>query len=346
MKRGVIGALLGAVLAVLLASTGAIAQTVELKVSHYLPPNHQMHKQLEAWTAELAQRSNGRLKLAIFPAAQMGPMPRQYDLARTGVADIAFFLHGALPGRFPLTEISHLPYAFNRGEGASAKALSTAEASGILTELSSKLAAEHEGTKLLYFIATPTLSLFFNRPAVRSPAGLRGLRMRHNGPIASAMLEAWGATPAAVAPAELADSLSKGTIAGMFFNYEAAKSFQMAESVKSVTQLDAAAGTFALVMNAEKYKSLPEDLRKLIDDTTGPAAARKVGAIYDQAEAEGRAYLRAANAEIPELSGAERAAFEELAKPITASFIARVEAKGIKARQFYDELRAAVGAAK
>ena len=142
MKRGMIGTLLGAVLAVSLASLGAMAQTIELKVSHYLPPNHQMHKQLEAWSAELAQRSNGRLRLAIFPAAQMGPMPRQYDLARTGVADIAFFLHGALPGRFPLTEISHLPYAFNRGEGASAKALSTAEASGILTELSGKLAAE------------------------------------------------------------------------------------------------------------------------------------------------------------------------------------------------------------
>lgn len=94
-----------------------------------------MHKNLEAWGEELSKRSNGRLKLAIFPAAQMGPMPRQYDLARTGVADIAFFLHGALPGRFPLTEISHLPYAFNRGEGAAAKALSTAEASGILTEL-------------------------------------------------------------------------------------------------------------------------------------------------------------------------------------------------------------------
>src|SRR5436305_442751 len=49
MKQGVIGALLGAALAVSLASAGALAQTIELKVSHYLPPNHQMHKQLEAW---------------------------------------------------------------------------------------------------------------------------------------------------------------------------------------------------------------------------------------------------------------------------------------------------------
>jgi TRAP-type C4-dicarboxylate transport system substrate-binding protein len=340
MKRGVIGAIVGVAMGGCLLAGSALAQTIELKVSHYLPPNHQMHKNLEAWGEDLAKRSGGRLKLTIFPAAQMGPMPRQYDLARTGVADIAFFLHGALPGRFPLTETAHLPYVFNRG----AKAISTAEASEILTKLSAPLAAEHEGTRPLYFIATPTLNLFFNKATVRSPAAMRGLRMRHNGPVASALLEAWGATAAAVPPAELSDSMSKGTIAGMFFNYEAAKSFQIAESVKTVTPVEASAGTFALVMNAEKYKSLPDDLRKLIDDTTGPAAARRVGAIYDEAEDEGRKYLLAAKVDILDLTASESAAFEDAAKPLVGTFLAKAEAKGLKAKTFYEQIRAAVGA--
>ena len=346
MKTGVMGAVLGAMLAGWCIAGAARAQTVELKVSHYLPPNHQMHRTLEAWSEDLARRSDGRLKLTVFPAAQMGPMARQYDLARTGVADIAFFLHGALPGRFPLTEISHLPYAFNRVENGASKAISTAEASEILTRLSAQLAPEHEGTKVLYFIATPTLNLFFNKAEVRSPDGMRGLRMRHNGPIASAMLEAWGATPAVVTPAELADSLAKGTIAGMFFNYEAAKSFQLAESVRWVTPVEAAAGTFALVMNAARYRALPDDLRRLIDETTGPEAARRAGAVYDTAEAEGRDYLRAAKVEFVALSADQRAAFEGAVKPIAASVIARAEAKGVKAAQFYDQLRAAVGGAQ
>lgn len=346
MKRWLARTVFAAAMSGCLLAVPVQAQTVELKVSHYLPPNHQMHKNLEAWAEDLAKRSDGRLKLTIFPAAQMGPMPRQYDLARTGVADIAFFLHGALPGRFPLTELAQLPYVFNRVENGVSKAMTTAQASGILTELSAQLAAEHEGTKPLYFIATPTLSLFFNKGAVRSPAAMRGMRLRHNGPMASAMLEAWGATPAAIAPAELSDSLSKGTIAGMIFNYEAAKSFQMAESVKSVTPVDAAASTFALVINAERYKSLPDDLRKLIDETTGPAAARRVGAIYDAAEDEGRSYLRAAKAEIVDLTPAERAAFEDAVKPIAATFVAKIDAKGGKGQQFLDQLRAAVGASK
>ena len=138
--------------------------------------------------------------------------------------------------------------------------------------------------------------------------------------------------------------MSKGTIAGMFFNYEAAKSFQIAESVKTVTPVEASAGTFALVMNAEKYKSLPDDLRKLIDDTTGPSAARRVGAIYDEAEDEGRQYLLAAKVDILELTASERGVFEDAATPLVGTFLAKAEAKGIKAKAFYEQIRAAVGA--
>jgi TRAP-type transport system periplasmic protein len=346
MKPDFAGILAGCLLGIQMIVNPAAAQQIELKVSHYLPPNHQMHKNLVTWGEDLDKQSNGRLKLSIFPAAQMGPMPRQYDLARTGVADIAFFLHGALPGRFPLTEVAQLPYTFNRVENGVSKAISTSEASGILTALSPQLAAEYEGTKPLYFIATPTVSLFFNKTEVRSPAAMKGLRLRHNGPIGAAMLEAWGASPAAIAPAELADALAKGTIAGMMFNYEAAKSFQMAASLKSVTPLDAYAATFALVMNAEKYQSLPDDLRKLIDDTTGLAAAKRVGAIYDEAEDEGRKYLRAANVDIVELNPAERAAFEGLMTPLVASLLAKADARTAQAKPLFDQIRAAVGSRK
>lgn len=343
MKRWFIQTVFAAALSGCVFGLPARAQTIELKVSHYMPPNHQIHKDLEAWSQDLARKSGGRLKLSIFPAAQMGPMARQYDLARSGVADLAFFLHGALPGRFPITEVAQLPYVFNRAENGVSKALTTSEASRILTELTPQLAAEYEGTKPLFFISTPTLSLFFNRPAIRTPAAMRGLRLRHNGPIASAMLEAWGASPASVPPTELADALAKATIAGMIFNYEAAKSYQVAEGLKSVTEINASASTFALVMNAEKYKSLPDDLRKLIDETTGPAAAKRIGAIYDEAENEGRAYLRAANVDIVDLSPTERAAFEDAVKPLVATYLDKAQAKTPKAKAFYEELRAAVG---
>jgi TRAP-type C4-dicarboxylate transport system substrate-binding protein len=330
---------LGASLA--LASFGAAsAETIELKVSHYLPPNHTVHKELERWAAELDKKSGGRLKLSIFPSGQMGPITRQFDLARTGVADISFFLHGVLPGRFPLTELTQVPYAFNPDTAAGLNnPLSVAQASAVVTSMAGRLAKEHDGTRVLYVIAQANLGLFFNKDTVRKPEDMKGMRIRHNGPLPSKMISAWGATPAAVAPVELADALEKGTVNGMTFNYEAAQAFQLGPVVKHVTEVKAYAVTFALVMNGKKYDSLPADLRKLIDDTTGVEGARRVGAKYDQAEAAGREYVLANKAEIIVPTAEEAMAFRKPVIPLVEETIKAVEDKGWPARQFFADFR-------
>ena len=51
-----------------------------------------------------------RIALKRFPGSQMGPAQQHYDFVRTGQAGVAWFLHGATPGRFPLTEIVQVPY--------------------------------------------------------------------------------------------------------------------------------------------------------------------------------------------------------------------------------------------
>ena len=50
-----------------------------------------------------------RIALKRFPGSQMGPAQQHYDFVRTGQAGVAWFLHGATPGRFPLTEIVRCP---------------------------------------------------------------------------------------------------------------------------------------------------------------------------------------------------------------------------------------------
>src|SRR5262245_10327409 len=87
----------------------ALAQEIQLKASLFPPPGNPLVKALEQWSDEVKQKAHGRLNIRVFPASQMGPPPRQFDLVRTGVADIAIVLHGSTPGRFPLTELLHVP---------------------------------------------------------------------------------------------------------------------------------------------------------------------------------------------------------------------------------------------
>jgi TRAP-type C4-dicarboxylate transport system substrate-binding protein len=334
--------LAGALLLASVAAPQAMAQVIELKVSHYVPPAHTIHKEFTRWAEDLAQKSGGRLKLTVFPSGQMGPLPRQFDLARTGVADISFFIHGALPGRFPATEVAHLPYAFNRKVNGETRTLNISDASAITTSLASLLEKEHEGTRILYLLASPTVGLHMHKAKIRMPKDLVGLRIRHNGHITSAMVSSWGGSPVAMPPSELADALDKGTLDGMMFNFEAALAFQIAKSLKSVTALNATAATFAVVMNKAKYDSLPADLRRLIDETTGVEAARRIGALFDGAEAAGRKYLEAGNVEIIDPTPAEAQAFEALAGPLADTLINTSGDKGASVKAFQAELKARV----
>jgi len=75
-----------------------------------------MSQWLTRWSGSLEKESGGRIAVKRFPGSQMGPVQQHYDYARTGQADVVWFLHGATPGRFQLTEIVQVPYLIGSAE--------------------------------------------------------------------------------------------------------------------------------------------------------------------------------------------------------------------------------------
>ncbi len=307
---------------------------LELKVSHYNPPSHTIHKVLEAWGEELDKRSGGRLKLRIYPAAQLGPAPRQFDLARNGQADMAVGLTGATPGRYPMTELSNLPFVFPGARSGSAAT------SKRLTELAPKyLASEFAGLRILWFGVSPPTMLFTARREILGPGDLKGLKMRFQGEQAAKVLRALGAAPVQVSPGEVADGMSKGVIDGAIFNYEAAEAFGLASVTRFVAEPPFSNATLALMMNMARYDALPPDLKSLIDDTTGPAAAEKLGVVWDAAELHGREALLAQKVSIKMMAPDEVAKFKMLVEPITAESVGELAKAGKPAQAFLDAYR-------
>ena len=81
------------------------SRSIESRSLRSSAPQHFMSQWLVKWSEKLEKGSDGRLVFKHFPGSQMAPTPQHYDLARTGQADVAWFLHGGTPGRFPLTEL-------------------------------------------------------------------------------------------------------------------------------------------------------------------------------------------------------------------------------------------------
>lgn len=312
------------------ALTPALAQTT-LKVSSFLPPNNAWQKALEAWGQELKTRTNGDLSLEIYPAAQLGPPNRQYQLVTTGVADIAVVLHSATPGRFPVTELAGLPLTFP------AAGKTSAIMSRRLTEIAPKyLAAEHQDTKILWMAVTPPLKIHTTKTDITSVGDIKGLRVRYAGKVFQQMLEAFGASPMAVSPAETVDSLSKGVIDAAMFPYEATKSFNLGPVVKYSLEPGFATNTFALVMNQSVFDGLNDAQKKAIEETTGPQKAEDFGKLWDANEEDGRQYMLDNKVKIETLSPEQLAPFQKAVAPIVEQAVSAVEGSGKPGKAFLD----------
>ena len=302
----------GAGSAMLAVPAIARAAPVQLKLSHYLPPPHQLTGVLAKWAEDMRSQSDGELDISVFPAGQMGPPPRQYDLARTGAADFSFVFTAFRPGRFPLTDLLSLPFSL---VGPDARPRKAAETSWLATSLKPETAGEYIDTEMLFSINLTATGFFMNSVQVRTPDDVKGLRIRPTSAVMAEQLKVLGASPATIPPTEIADAISKGVVDGAIFNFEGGRAFQLQQAVNHVSTLANSSATFAFIANQAMMEGLPDELAALIRDSTGPEAAREIGALYDSSDASGREFMIGEGVEVVDLVGEAADPFREALAP-------------------------------
>lgn len=313
-------------------ATAFPASAEVLKISSYLPPKHTFTQAVEAWGQELSDKTNGALTVEVFPAGQLGPVNRQFDLVTSGAADAAIVLHSATPGRFPMTELAGLPL--------------THPAAGDLSAVTSKrlmelapdfMAAEHPGTKILWTAVTPPLKIHLKSTEPSALESLKGLRIRYAGQTFQWVLEQLGASPLPVPPAEVSEGLAKGIIDGAMFPFEATMAFDLGPELDYSLEPGIASATFAFVMNQSVFDKLSPEMQAAIEETTGPEKSAAFGAKWDASEAEGRTYLTQKHGvTVVTLDEAQQAKFRDIVKPLIDQQIAAVASTNASAQDFYD----------
>ncbi|HTO60908.1 MAG TPA: TRAP transporter substrate-binding protein DctP [Bradyrhizobium sp.] len=329
--------LLRAVVALVLFSvagglTGANAQQIyELKASVYTPPSNPLARAMEQWASIIKDKSKGRLIIKVFPGGQMGPPPRQFDLVRSGVADLAIVLHGLTPGRFPLTELAHVPGVLPSNGYVSSLALSD-----VWANLSK---SDHPGVKVLNVLAIIPMPII-SRTELTKWADLRGKRVRAAGSVQSDVLQAMGAVPILVQPGDLNDALDKGMIEAASIGYSGIASYHLTDAGKFVSEGELGGVTFATVMNESAFKKLPGDLQKLLDESSRGEGARLFARILAEDESAYRAKLNAQGIRVSTLSS--DASLQDATIKIKADAIKRAKAAGFDAEGVLAKLRAAL----
>ena len=159
-----------------------------LRFSHFMTANDNINTEaLQPWAKKIEEESKGRLKIEIYPSATLSKPGATYDATAKGIVDIGMQTQGYTAGRFPLTQIVELPGITNTAQ----------QQSCILHKLydDGVIKNEYEDTHLLALIGTGQGALHTVDKPIRTPADMKGLRIRQPSAVASHIIEATGAAP-------------------------------------------------------------------------------------------------------------------------------------------------------
>ncbi len=316
----------------LFCTFGASAQDkpVELKFAHWLPPTHSLSKTgFEPWAKSVEAASKGSIKVALFPAQQLGKAADHYDMARDGIADMTWANPGYQAGRFPVFAAGELPFLIGKpGPGSAA-----------LDSWYRKYAAQEMKDVKFCFAHLHVGTMHAKKP-ITEPAQLKGMKIRSSNGTNATFMSALGATNVQVSAPEARDALDKGVADAIAFPWDSIISFGIDKAVKYHSDMRLYTSNFAWVMNKGWYDKLSASQKKVLDDHCSNEWAAKVGAAWGDFEDSGQAKLeKTAGHTIVKLTPAQVDQWRKAAEPVYTQWMQAVDKSGVKGQQALDELR-------
>jgi TRAP-type C4-dicarboxylate transport system substrate-binding protein len=265
-------------LLLLLLSASPVAAAIEWRLAHYLPADHFFATGwLADWVARLERESEGRLRIVVHPNNELLRLGAIAPGVAEGKADVGF---GPAPEAAALSVLG-LPFMVDSAAQGTKVAMCLLE--------DGDLADATRGLHVVY-LQTNAPSLIHTRDQpVRTPADLKGLRIRGATDGIRDLIAAIGGTPVAgfLAP-QVYGALRDGDVDGTVFPYEALGVFRLGEQLDYHTEVFLFVSALGLFVNAEALAALPDDLRALVMTHSGPAVAASAAAAWDAEETRGR----------------------------------------------------------
>ncbi len=277
-----------------------------------------------AWPAstgrrKLKSKTNGRVKINVFPGGTLTKADETYNGVLGGIADIGMSCFAYTRGRFPVMEAIDLPMGYPNGKVA------TLAANEFFKAMSPK---ELEEVKVLYIHAHGPGLLHTKKP-VKKLEDLKGMKIRSTG-LSAKVISALGGVPVAMPQGATYESLQKGVVDGTIGPIETLKGWKQGEVIKHTTVCDKIGYTTAMyiIMNKKKWDALPEDIKAIMTEVS----ERWIGVhgeTWDRVDEDGRKFTLGLGNEIIALSADESARWTKAVARFWDEYVRDTKKKGL-----------------
>ena len=263
------------------------------------------------WIGETLEReTDGRLRLRMFHAGQLGRESEAIDMARFGVIDITRVYSGALNNAFPLTQAVCLPYVFDSVDHLR-RTLDGDVGAEILRGFQARdlvgLAIYDSGARCFYN----------TRRALRTPADLHGLKIRvPASDIFIRLIRLLGANPTPLSLGEAFSALETHLIDGAENNIRSFHSSRHFEAAGHWSKTEHSYAPDVLLISRKSFDALaPADRQLLIE--TARESVTVMRTLWDESENTARQAVIDYGVEMNEV---DIPAFRRVAEPLLAEY--------------------------
>ncbi len=248
-----------------MAVFGASAQEFVLKYGHVDTPSLTADDHVAGLFLKnfLESRSQGRIKVEIYPASQLGNFRELVEGVNLGTLELTNTTVGGANQFFPQIQVTDIPYMY-RDDLVAEKVAQSAFFDDVR-----KAVLEKTGNVRLMAVGNTGRwrSFFTTNKQIKSAADLKGVKIRTiNSPLQIEMVKFLGGNPTPVAWGELYTALATGVVEGTKNAASDIVGKKMHETLKYLV-LDEHAYLFAFWWMSDSWlKSLPPDLQTLVVD--------------------------------------------------------------------------------
>ena len=254
--------------------SAAQAATTTIRVTLQLPATHSLGQNWLAFKKIIETESNGELELQLFPSAQLYKDKQVPEAVGSGAVEAGSAFLGRFAGAVPAVDVVNLPFFF-RDEAHLRKA--TAGGSSMRNILDQAILKE-TGAKVLWWQAFGR-NIYLNKGnPIRTPANLKGQKVRTYGKVLGWTVEALGGAPTLMSGSKQFLAYQQGAVDVGMTGASAVKSRKLYEVMDNMTLSYDSAIEFVAVINNDFFESLSKAQQAIILG----AAAKVEKALRDQ----------------------------------------------------------------
>lgn len=209
--------------------------------------------------AAVEKDSGGRIKAQVYPASQLGSIPRQIEGTQFGSIQVA-----VIPPEFFVGVDQRFEVLAAPGLVSSMAQAQRVAANPQVLKLMLGLGANKGLHGVGLFMAEPQVVV--SKAAIRHLGDFKGKRIRiFASEFQSVAFKRLGATPIAMSPSDVLPAIQQGTLDGAAFGVQLLSGLHFYDTAKYVTMTGHSAIFIIVEVSKKWYDSLPADLQQIID---------------------------------------------------------------------------------